>query len=138
MNAIFVDTWAWYALTNKRDSGHQRAKAIINDIANQNTPLVTTSLVIYESVTLTRYDLGYPAAKKLRDTLNALVDADGLHVEFPRSDLETEAWAIFDKYADQDFSFVDCYSFAVMKHQKLVQAFTADHHYQIMGFILVS
>ena len=106
MNAIFVDTWAWYALANKRDSEHERAKAIINDITNQNTPLVTTSLVIYESVTLTRYDLGYPAAKKLRDTLNALVDADGLHVEFLRSNLEIKSWAIFDKYADQDFSFV--------------------------------
>ena len=50
---------------------------------------------------------------------------------------EALAWQIFEQYADQQFSYTDCTSFAVMQALNLSEAFTADRHFAIMGFTLV-
>ena len=47
---------------------------------------------------------------------------------------EEAAWRIFEKYADQTFSYVDCTSFAGMQALGLHEAFTADHHFATFGF----
>ena len=39
-------------------------------------------------------------------------------------------------YDDKDFSFTDCTSFVMMRRLKIVDAFTADHHFEQMGFRL--
>jgi hypothetical protein len=48
---------------------------------------------------------------------------------------EKEAWQIFEKFSGQDFSYVDCPSFALMKSLALQEAFTNDHHFRVWGFI---
>lgn len=60
---------------------------------------------------------------------------DGL-LEYVRiSDVhEAAAWHIFEQYADQDLSYTDCTSFAVMRDLDLVRAFTGDHHFSVLGF----
>lgn len=50
---------------------------------------------------------------------------------------EERAWTIFEHYADQDFSYTDCTSFAVMQENQLSHAFTADHHFSTMGFLIL-
>lgn len=51
--------------------------------------------------------------------------------------VDTWAWvALVDKKdSDQDFSYVDCASFAVMRNLALQEAFTNDQHFRIFGFI---
>jgi hypothetical protein len=51
-------------------------------------------------------------------------------------DLWNEAWRLFKLYDDKDFSFTDCASFAVMRHARLRDAFTFDHHFEQAGFRL--
>ncbi len=48
--------------------------------------------------------------------------------------LETEAWQIFKRYADKEFSFTDCTSFAIMRQQNIGEAFTNDHHFEQFGY----
>jgi predicted nucleic acid-binding protein len=48
------------------------------------------------------------------------------------------AEAILRKYKDQDFSFVDAVSFAVMQEQKITTAFSFDSQVVIAGFALAS
>lgn len=50
---------------------------------------------------------------------------------------ERQAWTIFEQYDDQDFSFSDCTSFAVMQDLKLSRVFTGDQHFATMGFVIV-
>jgi hypothetical protein len=45
--------------------------------------------------------------------------------------------ALSERYADQEFSYADCLSFAVMRDMGLVHAFTGDYHFAILGFGLV-
>ncbi len=51
---------------------------------------------------------------------------------------EANAWAIFEKYSDQKFSYTDCTSFAVMQELNLTDVFTGDHHFLILGYSVVS
>lgn len=137
MSVIFIDTWAWYALVDTTDSDHPVAQLALEELLEGDYTFVTTNFVIAETVTLIRYNLHHQAAIEFHTRLQQLID-DGL-VEFVRVDeaQESVAWQIFEKYKDQDFSYIDCTSFAVMRAHKLTHAFTADHHYDVMGFSLV-
>lgn len=48
-------------------------------------------------------------------------------------DLEA-AWRILQGFADQDFSFVDCTSFALMERLGIVDAFAFDDHFLVYRF----
>ena len=131
MNGIFVDTSAWYAIVDADDSDHKAAVAF--HITN-TTPLITTNAVFSETITLLRYRIGHDAARifgqKLKESsfvrLVSVTPAD-----------EERAWEIFTKYRDQDFSFADCSSFAVMQRLKIGTAFTFDRHFSVMKFGVV-
>ena len=68
--------------------------------------------------------------------LQELITAELIEYVHVDQTLELAAWQIFERYADQDFSFTDCTSFAVMRNRKLTQVFTGDHHFRIMVFVL--
>jgi predicted nucleic acid-binding protein len=44
--------------------------------------------------------------------------------------MEDEAFTIFKRYTDKDFSFTDCTSFALMRSLKLQKAFAFDKHFE--------
>ncbi len=52
-------------------------------------------------------------------------------------EIEQDAWVIFERYDDKDFSFTDCTSFVVMKQQCIVSVITDDSHFKQMGFDLL-
>lgn len=131
MNGVFVDTGGWYALVDKDDADHMAAATFLT---RNTTPLITTNAVFSETITLIRYRLGHEAARitgrKLKESafvrLIAVTPAD-----------EDRAWEIFTGYEDQDFSFADCTSFAVMQRMKLTTAFAFDKHFKVMKVVVV-
>ena len=131
MNRLFVDTGAWYALVDSRDPAHDRAKGFF---AANCLPLITTNFVFDETVTLIRKKLGWQTAADFGERLRSskrlaivpVLEAD-----------EQKAWSIFLKYRDQDFSYTDCTSFAVMQRLKIATVFSFDHHFRIMKFNVV-
>ena len=129
MNRVFVDTWAWYALTDVADSSHTLAQQTNEHLLDDQYTFVTTNFVLDEAITLIRYNMHHTAAVRFRHMMQSLIE-DGL-VELVRigEDQEAAAWDIFERYNDQDFSYTDCTSFAVMRQLDLTHAFTADHHF---------
>ena len=49
-------------------------------------------------------------------------------------DLFQEAIALYDRAADKSWGLVDCASFAVMRHENILDALTYDRHFQQAGF----
>lgn len=131
MNGVFVDTGAWYAIADSDDADHMAAAAFL--VANA-LPLVTTNFAFSETVTLLRYRLGYSAARSFGQKLK---ESNLVRVVAVTPADEERAWEIFTKYRDQDFSFVDCTSFAVMERMKLATAFAFDRHFTVMRFTVV-
>ena len=137
MNDVFVDTWAWYALADERDADHEVARLATDDLIEHEVILMTTNFVLDEATTLIRYKLGHAIAVKFRQTIQQLNEDELLTVVRITESQEAAAGEIFERYADQDFSFTDCTSFAVMRELELNQAFTGDKHFATMGFQLI-
>ena len=131
MNGIFVDTGAWYALVDSDDADHKAAAAFL---AANTMPLITTNFIFSETVTLIRYRIGHEAARIFGQKLK---ESSFVRVVTVTTADEERAWEIFCKYRDQDFSFVDCASFAVMERMKLSTAFGFDRHFSAMKYAVV-
>ena len=48
-----------------------------------------------------------------------------------------EAWDVFSKYGDKDWSFTDCVSYVVMKSLAITTAVSLDRHFRQFGFLVV-
>jgi len=137
MKRIFVDTWAWYALADRNDSDHSIAEQANQRLLDEEYIFVTTNYVLSETVTLMRYKMYHSVAVEFWNTMQKLTEMGLVELIRVTETHEVTAWTIFEKYSDQDFSFVDCTSFAVMQDIGVSDAFTADHHFATMGFVLV-
>lgn len=131
MTGVFVDTSGWYALVDRDDADH---KAAATFLAANSLPLITTNFVFSETVTLIRYRLGHDTAARFGEKLK---ESGFVRMVAVAAADEERAWDTFARYCDQDFSFVDCTSFAVMERMKLASAFAFDRHFSIMKFSLV-
>ena len=131
MKRLFVDTGAWYALVDKKDPDHKDAAAFIK--AN-SIPLITTNFIFDETVTLLRRRLGWKITGKFGKKLKS---SGFVSLSVVNNDDEEEAWKIFLKYRDKDFSYTDCTSFAFMKRHKLDKVFSFDVHFKTMKFHVV-
>ena len=127
---LFVDSGAWYALFSQRDQYHQGAKTFFSQQRNQPIRLVTSYYVFDEALTLLRYHVSYSVARQFGEHLRK----SNVVCEAITPEIRESAWQIFLDYDDQEFSFIDCTSFALMRKQSIQDAFTFDSHFQTMGF----
>jgi predicted nucleic acid-binding protein len=124
--SLFVDTSIWYAAADTSDAANARAKAILK----MGGPLVTTDHVLSETWTLIRYRINRKAAERFWEGLRNGVASIEVAVA---ADLEA-AWQIGAAYRDQDFSFVDRTSFAVMRRLGIEHAASLDDDFAIFRF----
>ena len=132
---IFIDTGAWVALADEDDAHHKNAISIFPSLLNTSEKLITSNLVIAESYILILKCLGHDAAISFLEKLNT---SPRIIRTYSTADLEREAEKILKKYADQDFSYTDAVSFAIMKRHNITKTFSYDRHFQTMGFLKVS
>ena len=128
MKRILVDTGAWYALVDKKDPDHSAAAAFLR---NNRIPLLTTNFIFDETVTLLRRRLGWIIAGRFGSQLK---DSRLTTLVAVQRENEERAWELFLKFKDQDFSYTDCTSFAVMGALKVDTAFSFDRHFLTMNF----
>ena len=133
-DTIFVDTGAWFALTDKSDHYHDQAVEIYPKLLKTCRRLTTTNLVIAESYLLIRRTLGHGPGIAFLKNLGASPRVTKIYSD---NALEKEAEETLHKYHDQDFSYTDAVSFAVMKHYGIEQAFSFDVHFITAGFTLI-
>jgi predicted nucleic acid-binding protein len=123
VNAIFVDTSGFVALTDKRDQHHARAKRFFRLLARTRKPFVTSTYVADEVITLVRMRIGHAVAVEVG---NAILGSKWCRMLDVDEQLRASAWTIFTRYKDQEFSFTACTSFSIMRALGLDEAFTFD------------
>lgn len=131
---IFVDTGAWVALADEDDTHHGNAIAIYPILLKSSRYLITTNFVVAESYVIIMNELGHIAAVRFLDGVNA---SPRIVKVYSNENIEREAEDILRHNEDQDFSYTDSVSFAIMKRQKIKKAFTFDKHFQTMGFVKI-
>lgn len=128
---LFVDTSAWIAVSDLRDKYHQVARPEYNRLISSSRTFVTTNLVIAETYIIIRRTGGYRLAIRF---LRSLHDSPRLQKVYSDASLESTAEEMLVEHSDQDFSYADAVSFAAMRERGILDAFTFDNHFAIMGF----
>lgn len=124
--SIFVDTSAWYAAADSGDRRNGRAKRLLGT----EEPLVTSDHVLVETWRLLHHFVSAPAAESFWDGLRTGVAAIEQTTD---ADLEA-AWAIGERFPDQDFSLVDRTSFALMERLGLSRVISFDNDFAVFRY----
>lgn len=131
MNAVFVDTGGWMACADRNDPAHGGCTSARDATLEAGRVLITTDVVVDETLTLIRFRLGLGAA----NAWWAQVDGSArLRWERVDSDRFERARHLFFQYRDKDLSFTDCTSIATMRELKLTTVITTDGHFRQIGF----
>ncbi len=135
MKRLFVDTSAWDAIADSADSHHELALLFQEEITGR-CRLVITNYVLDELFTLLLINVGYARAVDFKHRLDLLIQYNILDVIWVSETIAAEAWEIFERFnVDKHWSFTDCVSYVVMKHQRIEEVFAFDHHFEQMGFV---
>ena len=131
---VFVDSSAYYAVSDTSDSNHERARALVHELAQARRALFTTNYIIAETHELILSHLGSRTA--LRWLTEIVASAATTIVRVSLRD-ERRAMEILRRYDDKTFSFTDATSFAVMERLRIGYAFTFDRHFVQYGFVVL-
>jgi len=123
---IFIDTAAFIALVDATDKNHHPAERCYREIVQSRNSLVSSNFVICETLNYLRTRISYKVSVGFRESV---YKSDILEIIYISMDTEEEAYKIFKKYKDKDFSFTDCTSFALMERRKIKKVFSFDHHF---------
>ncbi len=133
MRRLFVDTSAWVGLLDTSDDYHQAAARFWTGLKNTPVKFVTSDYVLDESYTRLRLSFGLRAAIALHDIVQ---QSNAITVAEVGKDVRQEAWQVFVRYADKEWSFTDCTSFVLMQRLGLTEAFTFDDHFRQKGYVV--
>jgi uncharacterized protein len=126
---IYIDTGAFFALSDSRDRFHRRASAYARQTRGVHR-FVTSSYVVVESWLLIRNKLGYNAAL---DFLERVRRGGAQVVEVNGDDLDQSA-KILATWSDQQFSLVDAVSFVLMERLNVETVFSFDEHFRVYRY----
>ena len=129
---IFVDTVAWIALLDKSDFLHEKARAVLEELARQKYRLVTTEFILLE------LGDGFSAVGQRQQALEfieELRELEILRIIPVTQSLLGKGWELYAKRPDKSWQVTDCVSFVVMQEEEITTAFTADRHFEQAGFI---
>jgi predicted nucleic acid-binding protein len=131
VSAVFADTSALYALMDRDDANHDRAKA-----AWANWPeglaLVTNNYVLVETAALVQRRLGLEALRDFQSQIAPLLTVEWMTVQSHARAMEAMLTA-----GRRQLSLVDCASFQTMRGLGLWAAFCFDRHFTEQGFAAV-
>ena len=129
MPAIFVDTGGFYALADRGDRNHSAARSVF-EARGAAGEVVTSDYVLVESWCLIRARLGRSAAIQYWDAMRS----DVVRIYGVTSEDLFAAREIASAWPDQDFSLIDCTSFALMERLRLDEALAFDNHFRVFRF----
>lgn len=132
-----MDTWAWLALSNKKDKYHEAAKEEYNKIIKKGLTKLTSDYVLDETITALFRNVSYKSSVQFIESLFTEIENGQVMLIKVDDDRFYSAWSIKKKYSDKtDISFTDFTSFVIMKELGINKVFTGDVHFENvnMGF----
>jgi predicted nucleic acid-binding protein len=135
VRTYFIDTWAFIALANRRDAGHEVAHEVDEFLEDTGWTAVTSEWIIDETLTQLHALAGAAAVLPFLDDVDAQLKARRLMLlNVTRLRFEaaiTQFRALAPKVPR--ISLTDCSTFALMTELSIRWAFTADKHFYAAG-----
>lgn len=124
--SIFVDSSAWYAAADRGDRQNDSAKRLLAT----DEPLVTSDHVLVETWRLIHHFISAQAAEAFWGGLRSGV----ARIEQTTGADLAAAWAIGERFPDQDFSLVDRTSFAIMERLGISRVISFDDDFAVFRY----
>jgi len=131
---IFVDTGAWVALADSKDTKHGKAASAFPSVLAAHRRIITSNLVIAETYIILVKALGHAAALAF---LEKIKTSPRIVRVYSTEAIESEAQAMLARYHEHDFSYTDAVSFTIMKKHNIRKAFAFDKHFRTAGYLTV-
>ena len=132
---VFWDASAFIALGNSRDTLHESAINVSQQLAQEQARILTTSAVLTEVANGLSRVAWRPMAERLIQSIEESVEmgiAEIVHVE---PEFWQRGWQLYKERPDKEWGLTDCISFIIMEERKINEVFTADHHFEQAGFV---
>lgn len=130
---VFIDTSAFYALLDRDDANHKKAKSILDKILISQNTLITSNYVLVESFALMQNRLGLPAVRGFQEDMLPLIN-----IEWVNSSTHKSGVSALLAASKRRLSLVDCVSFELMRNLGIKEVFAFDPHFEEQGFEPVS
>lgn len=132
--AVFIDTAALLALANERDDLHSAAIQVQSELAAEHERLVTTDWVLGEFLNVGSRQPLRSATVRMVTRLRQSQACEVLPAS--RNDW-IEAFELFSRRSDKQWSFVDCSSILVCQERGIERVFSSDHHFVQAGLLIL-
>lgn len=130
MPVVFVDTVAWIALANTRDSLHGVAREMFDRLWESETSFITSEFVLIElGNALSSRELRSRTAKFIKTLKHSSIE-----IVPSSSELFDRGLKLYSERPDKEWGLVDCTSFVIMNERNIDKAFTEDRHFEQAGF----
>ena len=126
---VFIDTSAFYALLDRDDDNHSKAKRVWGEVLEQRDTLMTSNYVLVETFALLQHRLGTEAVRGFQDDIVPVV-----HTEFVTPELHRSGVSALLAASRRNLSLVDCVSFEVVRAFGVKIVFAFDPHFGEQGF----
>jgi predicted nucleic acid-binding protein len=136
---LFVDSWGWIAVRNRRDPYHEQVKAISRE-AFQNRRIITTDFVLAETITHLYSRYGGDLGEQILDELLSILQQPEIRVEQITPERFQATIELRKRYKDKPrISFTDLSSMVVMRELGITEVLTQDEHFKKvnLGFVLL-
>ena len=130
--SIFVDTSAWVALNEKKDTYHKKAKSFLEKIKKGELsfgPIHTSDFVLQETYTYLLYNYNYRAAV---DIINRIHQSNV--IIHPFNSLQFDNVWVKIESEERELSFVDWSTNMYMEKYNIRHIFSFDSDFSKLGF----
>jgi hypothetical protein len=128
---VFIDTHSLLAIVNADDLNHEPAVAVLSEMIESRTPLLTSDWIIAEFLSACSKRPLRSAGLKAVDALRASPLVRVVPANRATFDL---ALRLYRARSDKDWSLIDCTSMILCKQARIRRVFTGDHHFVQAGF----
>jgi predicted nucleic acid-binding protein len=131
---LFVDTWGWIVLFNRREWRHTEVETYFQRFQERGNIAYTTDYVLDETLTLLFKRLPFSKAKESLELLELAIHEGYLRLEWITPHRFEQAKTLRLKFQDKPgISFTDLTSMAVMDELGISDVLTADAHFIKVG-----
>jgi predicted nucleic acid-binding protein len=131
---LFIDTWGWIVLGNKREPRHTELTELYSSWKNQKGMSYTTDYVLDETFTLLFRRLSFTEAKRSLDVIDFAIKEGYLRLERITAERFEKAKSLRIKIQDKPrISFTDLTSMVVMAEVGITPILTQDDHFAQVG-----
>lgn len=131
---LFIDTWGWLTLRDRRESRHQEVVSYYRDFRLQQGIAYTSDYVLDETITLLFRRLPFTTARESLENIRQAISEGYLILVRITPEHFDQAIDLRLKFQDKPrISFTDFVSMVVMRERDVTHILTEDDHFSQVG-----